>query len=107
MAGRHYSAMAIALTCFLVGLCKLGLAEVRRRVAPGCTHEPGWPVVRRWLRAIRAGRLLPFVRPWSTDTAALDLRRGAERVAATAMAFAPGSYANDEERLFAGIALAA
>lgn len=107
VAGRHYSATAIALACFLVGLCKLGLEEVRRRVAPGSTYEAGWPVVRRWLRAIHAGRLLPFVRPWPTDRAALDLRRGAERVATTVMALAPGPHANDEERLFAGIALAA
>lgn len=104
IARRHYATAAIVLACFLLGLRGLDLAQVRRQVAPGTTYEDGWPVVRRWLSAIRAGRLLSFVRPWPDD---LDLRHRAERVAATVMAFAPGPYANDEERLFAGIALAA
>jgi hypothetical protein len=103
VARRHYGATAIALACFLLGVSGLGVADVRRRVAPGITHEQGWAVVRRWLGAIHAGLLFPFVRPWPVD---LDLPRRAERVAATVMAFAPGNYATDEERLFAGIALA-
>jgi len=101
---RHYGAPAIALACFLLGVSGLTVAAVRQRVAPGITHEPGWAVVRRWLAAVRARLLFPFVRPWPVD---FDLPRRTERVATTVMAFAPGSYANDEERLFAGIALAA
>lgn len=104
VARRHYGAAAIAFTLFLVGMRRRALTDVRSVVAPGGTYEAGWPVVRRWLRAIHDGDLFRFVRPHRADA---DLPHRAERVAATVMGFAPGGYATDEERLYAGIALAA
>lgn len=102
--GRQFHAAAIAFACLLLGLGRLALTAVRRRVAPGTTYEDGWPALRRWLRAIQTGRLLAFVRPWPVG---LALAKCAERVATTVMAFAPYAVESAEERLFRGIALAA
>jgi len=101
---RHYSAYAIALACLLWSFGQWSLGEVRRRVAPGRTDEPGWAAMGRWLRAVEAGRLFRVVRPWPADFLP---RQRAERVAATVMALAPRTSAPVEEQLFAGAALAA
>lgn len=102
VAQRHYCAGAIAFACLLLGLLGQSLEQVRRRIAPGRTVEPGWPVMRRWLEAVRQGRLFPFVRGFP-PTAKISQR--AERVATTVMAFASGTFANPEAHLYAGIEL--
>ncbi len=101
---RHYRASAIALACWLWSFGGLSLGHTRAQVAPGRTDEPGWAAVRRWLRAVGAGRLFASVRA-SPD--GFTPRQRAERLAATMMALAPSSSGSPQERLFAGAALAA
>ncbi len=101
---RHYSAGAVALACWLWSFGQLPLGEVRRRVAPGRSDEPGWATLGRWLRAVDGGRLFQCVRRWP---AGFLPRQRAERVAATVMALGPGADGSAAARLFAGAALAA
>ena len=69
-----------------------GPAEVRARVSPlrivGATAAAGWASLRRWSRAVRAGRLFPVVR---TLPAEATLRQVAARTATTLAAYAPGA----------------
>ena len=88
---RLYSAGAIALALALWGVAELAPAEVRRRVSPfqvvGATAAAGWASLRRWSRAVRAGRLFPVVRALPAEA---RLRQVAARAATTLAAFAPG-----------------
>jgi len=63
--GRLYSAGAIALALALFGIGELSEAAVRERSSPwkivGPTAAKGWCTLRRWVRAIRSGRLWPGV----------------------------------------------
>lgn len=95
---RHFSATAIALACVMYGLSGASLREVRTRVSPWRSSEPGWPVMRRWLDAIGAGRIVAPVRPWPERW---PRRRQAGRVgqAVLGAATAEGSL---EVRAFAG-----
>lgn len=87
---RLFSASAIAVALALFGVFALALPEVRRLVSPwatvGSTSARTWLSVRRWVAAVREGRLLPVVRRppagWST-------RQVAERAATTVAAYAP------------------
>lgn len=89
---RLYSASAIALALALYGVAGLSPAEVRRRVSPlrivGTTAAAGWASLRRWSRAVRAGRLFPMVRALPTHA---TLRQVAARAATTLAAHAPGA----------------
>jgi hypothetical protein len=89
---RLYSAGAIALALALYGFAALPPTDVRHRVSPlgivGVTAAAGWASLRRWLRAVRAGRLFPIVRQLPTDA---TLREVAARAATTLAAYAPGS----------------
>jgi hypothetical protein len=91
---RLYSAGAIAFALALWGEADLAPAEVRRRVGPlaivGATAAGGWASLRRWSRAVRAGRLFPIVRALPTVA---TLRQVAARTATTLAAYAPGSRA--------------
>jgi len=88
---RLYGARAIALALALWGVAELAPAEVRRRVSPltivGATAATGWASLRRWSRAVRAGRLFPMVRALPAEA---SLRQVAARAATTLAAFAPG-----------------
>jgi hypothetical protein len=88
---RLYSAGAIALALVLYGVAALPAAEVRRRVSPfrrvGATAAAGWAGLRRWCRAVRAGRLFPAIRALPTGA---TLREVAARAATTLAAYGPG-----------------
>jgi len=89
---RLYSAGAIALALALWAVAGLAPAEVRARVSPlrivGPTAAAGWASLRRWSRAVRAGRLFPVVRALPAEA---TLRQVAARAATTLAGFAPGS----------------
>ncbi len=89
---RLYSAGAIALALALYGVVGLSPAEVRRRVSPfrivGATAAAGWASLRRWSRAVRAGRVFPAVRALAADA---TLRQVTARAATTLAAYAPGA----------------
>lgn len=97
---RRYTLPAI-----LLALAGFGLGEsttsLRARLAPGSTFETGWPAVRRWLRAVAAGKLLRWIRGVSE----LAGRALAERVSAV-LAEASGRdvrSASFEARVWAGV----
>jgi transposase len=89
---RLYSGGAIALALALYGGVGLSPREVRRGVSPlrivGPTAAAGWASLRRWCRAVRAGRLFPAVRALP---AGASVRQVAARAATTLAAYAPGS----------------
>ncbi len=89
---RLYSAGAVALALTLYGVEGLAPAEARARVSPlriiGPTAAAGWASLRRWSRAVRAGRLFPVVRALPAEA---TLRRVAARAATTLAACAPGA----------------
>jgi hypothetical protein len=66
VARRLFTAPAIALAFARFGIDGEPLARVRTAVSPwatvGATAAAGWLAVRRWVRAVRAGRLFPRVR---------------------------------------------
>lgn len=66
LAGRLYTASAIALALALYGLQQLASAAVRRWVSParvvGATSAARWQTLRRWCRALGTGRLFRGVR---------------------------------------------
>ena len=87
---RLYSAGAIAFALGLWAVGGLAPAAVRERVSPhrfvGPTAAGGWASLRRWSRAVRAGRLFPVVRALPAEA---TLRQVAARAATTLAAFAP------------------
>lgn len=88
---RLYSAGAIALALAAWAVSGQTSAAVRARVSPhriiGPTAASGWASLRRWARAVRAGRLFPVVRV-SPESA--TLRQVAARAATTLAAAAGG-----------------
>jgi hypothetical protein len=110
LRGRLYTASAVAWALALFGVEHVSAAQVRRRTSPwsvvGATAAMGWATLRRWVRAVRARRLLAKVRPAPPD---FTDRQVAERAAMTAAALAPPSLAMLEisSRAFAGGARAA
>lgn len=92
---RLYSAGAIALALAAWAVSGQTPAAVRGRVSPhriiGPTAASGWASLRRWSRAVRAGRLFPVVRA-SPESA--TLRQVAAR-AATTLAAVAGGGANE------------
>lgn len=110
LRGRLYTASAVAWAMAWFGGEHASPADVRRRTSPwsvvGATAAAGWATLRRWVRAIRARRLLWKVRPAPPDFTA---RQVAERAAMTAAALAPPSLATlaIPSRAFAGGARAA
>lgn len=104
VARRHYGAGAIALACALYGMLGATLASTRAQTSPWRSTEAGWPSLKRWVRAVEERALFRVVRPWPRGA---PLRTRAERVAATAVAFAPASAGSIQARVFAGAALAA
>jgi hypothetical protein len=91
LRGHLYSACAVALSLALWGVVEQAPAEVRRHVSPfaavGATAAAGWASLRRWSRAVRAGRLFPVVRALPVEA---SLRQIAARAATTLAAYAPG-----------------
>jgi hypothetical protein len=99
-AFRRYTlvTIALALASFAEGESATG---IRRRLSPNATFEEGWPALRRWSRAIGAGRLFRWIRGVSE----LAGRRLAERVSAV-LAEASGVNARSasfEDRVVAGV----
>lgn len=93
------------LGTIVLALAGFGLGEtagsLRARLAPGRTFDEGWPVLRRWLRAIAAGTLLRWIRGVSE----LAGRALAERVSAV-LAEASGVDARSasvQARVWAGM----
>lgn len=105
IAGRLFCAAAIGLAVALFGGAKLPMGEVRRRVSPwqhvGTSAEGSWLSLRRWVHAIRAGRLFASVRASPSGCMAREI---AARAAQTLAALAPPSLASVaiEHRVFAG-----
>jgi len=87
---RLYTVSAIASALALFGVERKSLREIRQQISPlihiGATAVTGWATLRRWIRDIRACRLLPKVRP---SPAEFQDRQVAERAAMTAAALAP------------------
>jgi hypothetical protein len=87
---RLYSAGAIALALALFGLDELSEAAVRERSSPwrivGATAAKGWCTLRRWVRAIRSGRLWPTLASLRADWSDRDVAR---RVASALAARGP------------------
>ncbi len=97
---RRYSltTIALALAGFAAGEAS---GRLRARLSPLSTFEEGWPALRRWLRAVAAGKLLRWIRSVSE----LAGRALAERVAAV-LAKASGISARAstlEARVWAGV----
>lgn len=101
---RHYSGPAIGLALALFGAAKRPAPAVRARVSPwrvvGQAACAGWAALRRWIHAVRAGRLFAPVRAGAART----LRALAERAAATLAAGAPPAFRHRpfEQQVFAG-----
>jgi hypothetical protein len=91
---RHYSRCAIGLALALFGVAQESAAAVRRRVSPfsvvGSTAVTGWATLRRWIAAVRDGKLFPGLR---AVPAAWTARHAAERIAMSLAAHAPASGA--------------
>jgi hypothetical protein len=105
---RWYSASAIALTLALYGLERQPPAAVRRQTSPfkmvGAAAAGGWVTIRRWVDAVRSGRLFSHVRPSPPH---FTHRQVAERAATTLGSRAPPPMdASLSARAFAGAALA-
>jgi len=83
---RHYSKPAIALALARLGLLGETATAIRRAVCswPIIATE-GWPMLRRWIRAVSRGALFPSARPRPGAVAA----EIAMRVAQVALAHAP------------------
>lgn len=103
---RLYAAGAIALALALWGCGGRPARQVRRQVSPfpvvGATATVGWASLRRWSRAVRAGRLFPVVRALP---AGASLRQVAARAATTLAACAPGSGLPLESAAFLGASM--
>jgi DNA-directed RNA polymerase subunit RPC12/RpoP len=102
---RHYAAAAIGLALWLVGVCGARILEVRRRVCAWsiASNARDWPALRRWMRAIDAGRLFPAIRG---SPATFSLRQRTERAAMTLVALAPPGDASAEAAVMRGAARA-
>jgi hypothetical protein len=110
LRGRLYTASAVVWALALFGVEHLAPAHVRQRTSPwtvvGAAAATRWATLRRWVRAVRAQRLLSEVRPVPPE---FTDRQVAERAAMTAAALAPPSLATlvVSSRAFAGAARAA
>jgi hypothetical protein len=89
---RLYSAAAIALALAVWSIEEKTPAEVRARVSPwrivGPAAAAAWASLRRWAKAVRAGRLFPVVRELPDGA---SRRQVAARAATTLAACAPSS----------------
>ncbi|MFO1395233.1 MAG: hypothetical protein U1F09_15900 [Steroidobacteraceae bacterium] len=108
VAWRLFSAAAIGLALTLFGVGGCAMSAVRERVSPwrhvGASAVESWLALRRWIGAIREGRLFTCVRP---APACFTARQMAERAAMTLGALAPDLTSGVlEARVFAGAALA-
>jgi hypothetical protein len=94
-----------ALGTIVLALAGFGAGEaagaLRARLAPGLCFEEGWPALRRWLRAIAAGKLLLWIRGVSE----LAGRALAERVSAVLAEASgvDGRSASFEARVWSGV----
>lgn len=107
---RLFSGPAIAEAVALFGLERASSAEVRRKISPwsqvGPTAAVGWASLRRWLRAILAGRLFGRLRGSAGHT---RLRDVAAHAGAALAAFAPPIHADrplHEQAFFGGALMA-
>lgn len=109
LAGRRYSASAIAQALALFGLEGHSAAKIRRRTSPdkivGATASTGWASLGRWCDAVRDGRLFSEVR---ACPAGFTRRQVAERAATAVGSRAPPPVdASLTVRAFIGAAPAA
>lgn len=107
---RLYTASAVGAALALFGVERLGASAVRAATSTwqvvGAAAVTGWATLRRWIAAVRAGRLFGgSVRAAPPDFA---VRQVAERAAMTLAALGPPSQdeAGVVERAFRGAALA-
>ncbi len=97
---RRYTLTSIALALAGSAIGE-SAGRLRARLASGTTFEEGWPTLRRWLRAVAAGKLFRWIRGVSE----LAGRALAERVSAV-VAEASGISARAsslEARVWAGV----
>lgn len=106
---RLYTASAIGWALALFGVARLSASAVRTRTSPWtivgeAAAGEGWATLRRWVVAVRAGRLFPCVRASPIDFTA---RQVAERAATTLAAYAPPTAPANEitARAFTGAGL--
>ena len=96
LAKRLFSAAAIALALAFFGVTEMALSEVRARISPwvavGATAAAGWVSLRRWVVAVREGRLFAVRAAPTTWTA----RQVAARAAMTLAARAPVRPGTDD-----------
>jgi hypothetical protein len=109
LAGRRYSASAIAQALSLFGLAGQSPAKIRSRTSPdrilGLTASLGWASLHRWCNEVRGGRLFPEVR---ACPATFTRRQVAERAATAIGSRAPPPVdASLIVRAFVGAAWAA
>lgn len=101
---RHFFGAAIAWALGLFGVERRSAREVRRRTSSwrvvGATAASGWAALRRWVAAVRAGRLwpcLPGVAP------SLTMRQAAAQTALALGSRAPPPWDTPPAaRAFAG-----
>jgi len=88
MTKRLFSASAIALALALFSVSAMAMSEVRARISPwttvGATAAASWCSLRRWVRAVREGRLFGVREVPSSWTARQVAARAATTVAARA-----------------------
>lgn len=93
---RLFSASAIALALALFGVSAMASTEVRARISPwavvGATAAASWSSLRRWVRAVRDGRLFGV----RAVPVAWTARQVAARAATTVAARAPVRAGTDD-----------
>lgn len=100
---RHFSAIAIGLALFVYGKLRATAAATGERIGLWGRGAGAWKTIRRWIGAVDAGELFPYVRD---SPSGWPPRRRAERAAMTIVARAPSTSGQSEEaRVFAGAAM--
>jgi len=110
VAGRLYSAAAIALALALWGLAKAAAAQVRQRICPatilGFAAAASWATLRRWAHAVARGALFSLA-PRPPAGAALRHVAASAAAALAALADPTTRRLPIEQRAFLGAAHAA
>ena len=79
---RLFSSVAIALALSLFGISRLSPARVRERISPwhqvGATAVRHWQTLRRWVRSVQVGELLPVratrdQKPWKAAASVVHM----------------------------------
>lgn len=93
LAGRRYTANAIALALALWGHFAESAEAVRGRVAPGTFFDGGWRSLHRWTRAVARSALFPGYLTSGVTVGGKRLREVAGELASWLAGFAPATPA--------------